>query len=109
MTNLSIMLATVLAQCLPLSMYVSSSILRMSTLTTSGLLQRTLHEVDLFVKDLHDSLSSRNITDIIDIIFVSDHGMTDMSHPGLIYMDDILGEDYSAIEHVDGWVPNTIC
>jgi len=69
----------------------------------SALVNRTLHEVDLFVKDLHDSLSSRNVTDIIDIIFVSDHGMTDMSHPELIYMDDILGEDYSAIEHVDGW------
>jgi len=65
-------------------------------------LQKTLQEVDSFVEDLLDSLSSRNITDIVNIIFVSDHGMTDMSHPELIYMDDILGEDYSAIEHVDG-------
>lgn len=40
----------------------------------------------------------------MDIIFVSDHGMTDTSHPTLIYMDDILGpEGISAIEHEDGW------
>lgn len=66
--------------------------------------QATLVEVDLFAKNLHGELASRNLLDIVDVIFVSDHGMTDTSHPELIYMDDILGEDgMKAIAHEDGW------
>ena len=61
-------------------------------------------EVDLFSKNLHDSLEARNLTDIVDVVFVSDHGMTDTSHPEHIFMDDILGEEgMAAIEHSDGW------
>ena len=60
--------------------------------------------VDTFAKHLHDSLAERNLSSIVDIIFVSDHGMTDTSHPISVYMDDILGEDgLAAIEHEDGW------
>lgn len=67
-------------------------------------LQATLVKVDTFAKDLHDSLATRNLTDIVDIVFVSDHGMTDTSHPESVYMDDILGaEGISAISHEDGW------
>ncbi|KAF8903106.1 Phosphodiest-domain-containing protein [Gymnopilus junonius] len=64
----------------------------------------TLVKVDTFAKDLHSSLAARNLTDIVDIVFVSDHGMTDTSHPEPIWMDDILGEEgISAIAHEDGW------
>jgi len=59
--------------------------------------------VDVFAKDLHDSLAARNLTNIVDIVFVSDHGMTDTSHPEMVYLDDILGDAYSTIEHEDGW------
>ncbi|KAF8158202.1 Phosphodiest-domain-containing protein [Crassisporium funariophilum] len=70
----------------------------------SARVNRTLTEVDVFAKDLHDSLAERNLTDIVDIVFVSDHGMTDTSHPEHVYMDDILGEDgLKAIAHEDGW------
>jgi len=35
---------------------------------------------------------------------VSDHGMTDTSHPELVYIDDILGEEgWLAVKHEDGW------
>jgi len=58
----------------------------------------------VFAKNLHDSLAARNLSDIVDIIFVSDHGMTDTSHPEHVYMDDILGADgLAAIAHEDGW------
>ena len=61
-------------------------------------------EVDVFAKNLHDSLEARNLTDIVDVVFVSDHGMTDTSHPEPIFIDDILGEEgMAAIEHRDGW------
>ncbi|TFK40742.1 Phosphodiest-domain-containing protein [Crucibulum laeve] len=70
----------------------------------SDRVNKTLSYVDRFAKDVHKSLKARNLTDIVDIIFVSDHGMTDTSHPVLVYMDDILGlEGLRAIEHEDGW------
>jgi predicted AlkP superfamily pyrophosphatase or phosphodiesterase len=74
--------------------------------------------VDVFAKDLHESLAARNLSDIVDIVFVSDHGMTDTSHPEMIYLDEILGEAYNTIEHEDGlqyhslsrfgWVSNLV-
>ncbi|RDB14576.1 hypothetical protein Hypma_016311 [Hypsizygus marmoreus] len=70
----------------------------------SALVNKTLSEVDAFARNLQTSLASRNLTSIVDIIFVSDHGMTDTSDPELVYMDDILGADGLAqIEHEDGW------
>ncbi|KAJ7625296.1 alkaline-phosphatase-like protein [Mycena polygramma] len=70
----------------------------------SALVNKTLGEVDVFAKDLHTALKVRNLTEIVDIVFVSDHGMTDTSHPELIYMDDILGDEgFKSIEHEDGW------
>ena len=46
---------------------------------------------------------ARNLTDIVDIVFVSDHGMVDTTTFTNIYIDKILGEDgMQAIEHVDG-------
>lgn len=65
--------------------------------------QETLRYVDSFAKDLHNELVARNLTDIVDVIFVSDHGMTDTSHPELVYVDDILGEEgVQFIDHEDG-------
>jgi len=64
----------------------------------------TLKYVDSFARDLHDSLVARNLTEIVDVIFVSDHGMTDTSHLELVYIDDLLGEDgWTAVKHEDGW------
>jgi predicted AlkP superfamily pyrophosphatase or phosphodiesterase len=63
-----------------------------------------LEQVDVFARDLHTALKARNLTEIVDVVFVSDHGMTDTSHPEHIYIDDILGETgYKSIEHEDGW------
>ncbi|EPQ54545.1 Phosphodiest-domain-containing protein [Gloeophyllum trabeum ATCC 11539] len=70
----------------------------------STLVNNTLSYVDRFAKDIHESLEARNLTDIVDVVFVSDHGMTDTSHLNMIYIDEILGKDgYEAIEHEDGW------
>ncbi|RPD62707.1 Phosphodiest-domain-containing protein [Lentinus tigrinus ALCF2SS1-7] len=70
---------------------------------TSKLVDKVLKEVDVFAQELHDEIEARNLTDIFDIVFVSDHGMTDTSHPELIFIDDILGEGWKHIEHEDGW------
>ena len=67
------------------------------------LAQTTLKAVDEFARQIHNAIVQRNLTDIIDVIFVSDHGMTDTSDVRLVYLDDILGDDgVDAIEHEDG-------
>ena len=72
----------------------------------SKLVNDTLVYVDRFARDLHSALSMRNLSTIVDIVFVSDHGMTDTQHVEFIYLEDIIGVDYvNAIEHEDGNVP----
>ncbi|KAF9644291.1 Phosphodiest-domain-containing protein [Thelephora ganbajun] len=64
----------------------------------------TLETVDLFTKGLHEALKTRNLTDIVDIVFVSDHGMADTSHPEWVYIDDYLDKQaLDSIDHEDGW------
>lgn len=49
-------------------------------------------------------MKARNLTEIVDIVFVSDHGMADTSHPEWVYIDDYLGKQaLDFIEHEDGW------
>lgn len=57
--------------------------------------------VDGMIGDLLKGLEQRNITDLINIVIVSDHGMASTSNDRLIYLDDII--DMSLIEHTDGW------
>ena len=69
----------------------------------SKLVNDTLVYVDTFARDLHSALRMRNLSNTVDIIFVSDHGMTDTQHVKFIYLEDIIGTDYvDAIEHEDG-------
>ncbi|KAF7768080.1 hypothetical protein Agabi119p4_7323 [Agaricus bisporus var. burnettii] len=70
----------------------------------SAQVNATLETVDVFAKHLHTQLQVRNLTDIVDVVFVSDHGMVDTSDYTLVNIDEILGEDgMEAIEHEDGW------
>lgn len=48
-------------------------------------------------------LYERNLTDIVNIVVVSDHGMATTSTDRLIQLDDLM--DVDLIEHIDGW-PN---
>ncbi|KAG8214524.1 alkaline-phosphatase-like protein [Butyriboletus roseoflavus] len=71
----------------------------------SALVNETLAKIDVFARDLHHSLLSRNLSQIVDVIFVSDHGMGDTSEVEWIYLDgdDILGETWNNVTHYDGW------
>ncbi|KAK9897923.1 Phosphodiest-domain-containing protein [Cystobasidium minutum MCA 4210] len=65
---------------------------------------RTLREMDKFSEAIHAVLSERNLLDIVNVIYVSDHGMTSTSNERIVYLDEILGEDgFAAIEHKEGW------
>jgi hypothetical protein len=50
---------------------------------------------------LVEGLLSRNLTEIVNIVVVSDHGMATTSNDRLIQLDDLL--DVSLIDHIDGW------
>ncbi|KAI4226300.1 MAG: hypothetical protein L6R36_003291 [Xanthoria steineri] len=63
----------------------------------------TLQEVDEMFGNLLEGLRARNLTDIINVIVVSDHGMATTSTERLIQLDDLI--DVDLIEHIDGW-PN---
>ena len=63
-----------------------------------------LRYVDDFAKSVYDMLQQRNLTDIVDVIFVSDHGMTQTANERLVYLDEVLGEDgFAGIAHKEGW------
>jgi predicted AlkP superfamily pyrophosphatase or phosphodiesterase len=49
--------------------------------------------------NLFHGIEARNLTSIVNVVVVSDHGMATVSN--LIQLEDIL--DTSLIEHTDGW------
>lgn len=57
--------------------------------------------VDTMLGDLFQGLEDRNLTSIVNIVIVSDHGMATTDTTRLIQLDDII--DMSLIEHTDGW------
>jgi len=64
----------------------------------------TLKEMDKFSQTIHKILSERNLLNIVNIIYVSDHGMTETSNERIIYLDEVLGKDgFDSIEHKEGW------
>ncbi|KAF8443018.1 alkaline-phosphatase-like protein [Boletus edulis BED1] len=71
----------------------------------SALVNEILAKIDVFARDLHHSLLSRNLSHIVDVVFVSDHGMGDTGEVEWIYLDgdDILGETWNNVTHYDGW------
>ncbi|KAL9003761.1 MAG: hypothetical protein Q9188_003385 [Gyalolechia gomerana] len=63
----------------------------------------TFREVDAMFGNLLQGLHRRNLTEIINVVVVSHHGMATTSTERLIQLDDLL--DVDLIEHIDGW-PN---
>ena len=64
-------------------------------------LTKALTYVDNFVALIKKELSIRNLDDIVNLVFVSDHGMAPTSNHRLLYLDDLL--DLSKIQYIDGW------
>lgn len=65
--------------------------------------EHQLIQMDNFAKGIYDLLEERNLTEIVDVIFVSDHGMTSTHNERLVFLDDILGKDgFEGIEHNEG-------
>ncbi|KAK9477396.1 alkaline-phosphatase-like protein [Lipomyces japonicus] len=60
-----------------------------------------LSQVDGMVSSILNGINDRNLTSVVNVVIVSDHGMAPTSNERLIFLDDFLTvED---IEHNDGW------
>jgi predicted AlkP superfamily pyrophosphatase or phosphodiesterase len=58
-------------------------------------------EVDDMLETMFRGLEERNLTSVVNVVVVSDHGMATTSTDRLIQLDDII--DMSLIHRMDGW------
>ncbi|CAK7273408.1 hypothetical protein SEPCBS119000_005638 [Sporothrix epigloea] len=61
----------------------------------------TIAAVDSMLNDIFLGLEARNLTHIVNVIIVSDHGMATTDASRLMQLDDLV--DMRKIQHVDGW------
>ena len=61
----------------------------------------TISNVDTMLHDLFSGLNERNLTNVVNVVVVSDHGMVTTSNDRLIQLEDLI--DVGLVEHIDGW------
>ncbi|EGC40702.1 type I phosphodiesterase/nucleotide pyrophosphatase [Histoplasma capsulatum var. duboisii H88] len=64
-------------------------------------IRSTLARVDEMLAEIFKGLHSRNLTDVVNIVVVSDHGMATTSTDRLVQLDDII--DVDLVDRLDGW------
>ncbi|KAI0439631.1 alkaline-phosphatase-like protein [Xylaria telfairii] len=64
-------------------------------------IQTTISAVDDMLDELFHGLEQRNLTDIVNVIIVSDHGMATTDVSRMIQIEDLV--DITKVEHLDGW------
>ncbi len=64
-------------------------------------IRSTIKAVDDMLDQIFHGLEKRNLTNIVNIIVVSDHGMATTDISRLIQLEDLV--DVRMIEHTDGW------
>lgn len=64
-------------------------------------IRQTIRSVDEMLGEIFQGLEERNLTQIVNIVVVSDHGMATTSTHRVVQLEDLL--DVNDIAHVDGW------
>ena len=64
-------------------------------------IRSTIEAADTMLDNLFAGLEARNLTNIVNVIVVSDHGMATTDTTRLIQLEDLI--DVDKIEHTDGW------
>ncbi|UKZ82383.1 hypothetical protein TrVFT333_010171 [Trichoderma virens FT-333] len=64
-------------------------------------IRSSIQKVDTMMDQLFKGLDARNLTHIVNVIVVSDHGMATTDTTRLLQLEDLV--DTSKIEHIDGW------
>jgi len=62
---------------------------------------KTISSVDSMVGSLLGGLEARNLTSIVNVVVVSDHGMATTSSTRLIQLESLI--DPEILAHIDGW------
>lgn len=64
-------------------------------------IRATIASADNMLTLLLQGLLERNLTEIVNLVVVSDHGMATMSAHRMVQLDDLI--DMNLIDHLDGW------
>ncbi|KAL8824396.1 MAG: hypothetical protein Q9191_005083 [Dirinaria sp. TL-2023a] len=64
-------------------------------------IRETIARTDDMLHQLFMGINQRNLSDVVNIVVVSDHGMATTSVDRLIQLDDLI--DLDLVEHIDGW------
>lgn len=64
-------------------------------------IRQTIRNADEMLAEIFQGIQERNLTDIVNVIVVSDHGMATTSTDRTVQLEDLL--DINDIEHTDGW------
>ncbi|CAI6332165.1 unnamed protein product [Periconia digitata] len=64
-------------------------------------IRQTIMNADTMLGDILKGLQDRNLTGIVNVVVVSDHGMATTDTSRLIQLEDLV--DPAEIEHIDGW------
>lgn len=64
-------------------------------------IRQTIRNVDEMLGEIFRGLQERNLTNIVNVIVVSDHGMATTSTDRVVQLEDLL--DLEDIAHTDGW------
>ncbi|KAF7193393.1 putative pyrophosphatase/phosphodiesterase [Pseudocercospora fuligena] len=67
----------------------------------STYIRSTITEVDGMLGKIFKGIEERNLTNVVNIVVVSDHGMATTSNQRVVQLEDLV--DTSLIEHTDGW------
>ncbi|PYI28720.1 nucleotide pyrophosphatase family protein [Aspergillus indologenus CBS 114.80] len=61
----------------------------------------TIAKVDSMLASLLTGLQDRNLTEIVNVVIVSDHGMASTATERLVQLEDLI--DLSLVARIDGW------
>lgn len=64
-------------------------------------IRATIEEVDKMMDNIFQGLEERNLTHIVNVMVVSDHGMATTDISRMMQLEELV--DTSKIEHIDGW------
>ncbi|KAJ5404405.1 Type I phosphodiesterase/nucleotide pyrophosphatase/phosphate transferase [Penicillium cosmopolitanum] len=64
-------------------------------------IRATISRADTMIGGLMAGLESRNLTNVVNIVVVSDHGMATTSTERLVQLEDLV--DLDLVERLDGW------
>ncbi|KXT12754.1 hypothetical protein AC579_679 [Pseudocercospora musae] len=67
----------------------------------STYIRSTITEVDGMLGKIFRGIEERNLTNVVNLVVVSDHGMATTSSHRIVQLEDLV--DTSLIEHTDGW------